>query len=374
MNESRGNAQTRFPLLDILRGFAILGVVYCHLIALVVSEPKFETGSKNENFIYFMQLGRYGVELFFFISGYLLSKLYAPAEQTFSFKQFLARRLFRILPLWVLFGVLGFLEFRFFNFGPWVGLSSSPNDYLGIGVMTLTFSLYFSSKYWSLIPGGWSIQTEIFQYYLFPWLKKTSTRYQSIICLIWLYLIINFLKPLFPNYSIPWNVITAVQNLSLVPSVLFFLAGIIIAEINWDSIRIEDFQRHLKERYFLVVTVLISLSLSFFTNQVQRNIAEGIFMVLLYSTLASFFSNFSTLRKIFSWIGTHSYFIYFFHFQVILLLAHFAKVRESNPFYGNLYLETLSLLILVMILCVPMAELSMRLLEKPLIRYGHRIS
>ena len=170
------NDQNRYSFLDVLRGFAILGVVYCHLIALVVSNPTLNSDSKNENFVYFLQLGRYGVELFFFISGYLLSKLYDPSSADFTHRRFLSRRFFRILPLWTIFGILGFLEFRLFGLGPWVGLDIGSTEYLKIAIMTLSFTLFASSKYWSLIPGGWSIQTEIFQYYLFPWLKKSSSR------------------------------------------------------------------------------------------------------------------------------------------------------------------------------------------------------
>ena len=84
--------------LDALRAIAIFAVIIFHL-----------GGSWNRmgliqetNFVFRVtQTGSFGVQLFFIISGYLLSLLYS--DSSFSMKQFIYRRMGRILPLWFIY-------------------------------------------------------------------------------------------------------------------------------------------------------------------------------------------------------------------------------------------------------------------------------
>lgn len=87
----------RFAGLDGLRAFSIGLVLFHHLPRL----PEGLLRSLQEN-------GRYGVSLFFVISGFLISSLLLREQQTFgkiSFKRFFARRALRLFPLY--YGMLG---------------------------------------------------------------------------------------------------------------------------------------------------------------------------------------------------------------------------------------------------------------------------
>ena len=53
--------------IDVLRGLAILGVVLVHTMQTTNS---LLVGDRSVAFTYLIELGRYGVEVFFFISGW----------------------------------------------------------------------------------------------------------------------------------------------------------------------------------------------------------------------------------------------------------------------------------------------------------------
>ena len=60
--------------LDVLRGLAIFGVVSVHSIH--TTDVFIAQSVKSSDFSFLMSLGKYGVELFFFLSGWLLASIY----------------------------------------------------------------------------------------------------------------------------------------------------------------------------------------------------------------------------------------------------------------------------------------------------------
>jgi peptidoglycan/LPS O-acetylase OafA/YrhL len=85
---------SREELIDVLRGLAIAGVISVH-----VAQTTLEGGSTVQSLF---SLGKYGVELFFIVSGYLLFKLYGSNRDSLS-KSYYLRRITRIYPLWIFF-------------------------------------------------------------------------------------------------------------------------------------------------------------------------------------------------------------------------------------------------------------------------------
>ncbi len=82
--------------LDAIRAVAILGVVVTHSIGLTTAE--------SSRLTQVLGLGRYGVQLFFILSGYLMSMLYADSLR-WSTPSFAIKRFGRIYPLYFLFAV-----------------------------------------------------------------------------------------------------------------------------------------------------------------------------------------------------------------------------------------------------------------------------
>src|SRR5271155_5059337 len=107
-------AQSRqhLPGLDGLRGIAILAVMCHHLMP-----PSFPLGLSGSvrgvviNFFYrFFYAGWWGVDLFFVLSGFLITRILLDAKgSAHYFGNFYARRSLRIFPLY--YGVLALLFF-----------------------------------------------------------------------------------------------------------------------------------------------------------------------------------------------------------------------------------------------------------------------
>lgn len=90
--------QQRYPYIDLLRGFAALWVVTCHVVAYREWPNFVPTG-----FGKLAQMGWVGVDLFFVISGFVIGKTAMAASRTGKpwRAHFAERRLRRIVPLYL---------------------------------------------------------------------------------------------------------------------------------------------------------------------------------------------------------------------------------------------------------------------------------
>ena len=366
----------RNNLLDILRGWAIFGVVICHIAGLVLNIRISESSDVNTNFFYALSLGRYGVEVFFFLSGFLLSQIYGNSVSVKSFKisKYWIRRILRIFPLWIIFWLIALLEFRIFNFGPWISDESKSGIFLA-SLMSITFTLYLSSKYWGLVPGGWSIQTEVFQYICFPFLRIKRWRLPLISILVFLHLAATFIDTQIPESAIVNNFFDSVMRLQVIPSIFFFALGIAIQEIYTEKFffTLEAVGKILLRNSWFIVLLVISFVFSGFNNQ-NHNVVEAFFILQLLVIFSILCARVLILNRFFTWLGQHSYFYYFMHFQVIMIMTKtgFLNFLLAQSFISNYYFLTALLFILTMIFVAPLAEASMRLIERPIIALGRK--
>lgn len=91
-----GTYRDKIPALDVLRGIAVLLVVLSHL-------PESFHGPKVLFLRLFFQIGHLGVELFFVLSGFLITRILLDyASNGYSLKTFWIRRAVRIFPIYYL--------------------------------------------------------------------------------------------------------------------------------------------------------------------------------------------------------------------------------------------------------------------------------
>jgi peptidoglycan/LPS O-acetylase OafA/YrhL len=99
-NKPRESTAGHMPVLDGIRGIAILAVLLFHFIA-----PENKEGFANAAVSWVFAYGSLGVDLFFILSGFLITGiLYDARTDQHYFRNFYMRRLLRIFPLY--YGVL----------------------------------------------------------------------------------------------------------------------------------------------------------------------------------------------------------------------------------------------------------------------------
>lgn len=362
--------------LDVIRGLAILSVVAVHSAqtsksALDAFGHQF---SVTESFlIEFAYLGQYGVELFFLLSGVLLAKIYG-RQRDFSLGNYTQRRLARILPLWYVFAIASFLLFLI-DRGWWKGLLEETQGGVTGQLAVVMSTLFFLT--WAIIPGtqdralagGWSIESEMAHYSLFPLIRDTSSK-----GLIFAIALCGFLASINDSIDertpILVEISSRLESLSIFTTLPFFLFGMLIA--NWGSVAPENFLSW-RNLPFLVfsTTGLFLLLLNDLPYGIVREaaifvfLAYGVSFVMLKSTWIS--SKLSTL-------GKYSFFIYFFHFYVVSGLVYFQPQIVESSFFLHLVELPITFLFLhflyfsiALVLSHYLGSLSYRYFEKPFI-------
>jgi len=162
----------KYGYIDSIRGIAILMVIFLHTGQRVDGLGMWLVGLSG--------YGQMGVQLFFVASAYTLCLSWlGRTDEPNKTRDFFIRRFFRIAPLYylgiVLYAGISVGESLFDGNGAVVGYQYSPINVLAN--VLLIHGLYPPANN-VIVPGGWSIGTEVIFYALFPLLifvlsKKT---------------------------------------------------------------------------------------------------------------------------------------------------------------------------------------------------------
>lgn len=159
--EVAGPGHRHLPALDGLRGLAILLVLVSHLMLF-----NDRTGSRlGDSLSALRGLGWVGVDLFFVLSGFLITGiLYDTLRDPRYFRSFYMRRFLRIFPLYY-----GFLFFMML-LGHWQHIAWGGRQYVLLGYMQNTGLWFpvtdFHPGMWADLDHFWSLAVEE-QFYLF---------------------------------------------------------------------------------------------------------------------------------------------------------------------------------------------------------------
>lgn len=159
------NTIEHVAIMDGLRGIAILAVVWYHFYGLSQLAPVLDIGTMRLDFTFIPESGYLGVELFFFLSGFVLYYPYArsilsgaPAPTTAAYTY---RRAIKILPSYYLSLIL------IVGLGPWLFFPSS--DQLHQFLTHVAFVYNFDSNGIVAINAVyWSLAIEVQFYVIFP--------------------------------------------------------------------------------------------------------------------------------------------------------------------------------------------------------------
>lgn len=357
--------QHRIASLDVLRAVAVLGVVTTHTSAFTMSKTSSAAGLAISTIF---SSGRLGVEVFFFMSGFLLSTIYesntlGPKDYSSVTRVFVAARFFRIWPLWIAFAVI------------WSGIymvEGKDLNWIAQGVLlSLLFCLWVSPLHYdSFLPGSWSIQIEVILYCIFWLLKGRSLRF-----LVAVVVSVNILGVLVSTADLgSTGILESVRRLTLNTGVNFFILGQICARLSGDFLSDASSRvLSLKKAFGTIEVWLITLWLiSFlFSPALYGNPIEAIGFLCLSIFVSTVLLRSEQLKTVFGYIGRRSYFVFFAHFVVL----HLVSSQLSSPTSDWIaFLATPVTMFTVLGICLLFSEVSFRVFERPLMRFARSIT
>lgn len=360
---------TKLYGLDHLRAIAITYVFLFHYFILSGGQPLWLPG--------FAKFGWTGVDLFFVLSGFLISsQLFAEIkqQQTFSFKQFFLKRFFRIVPAFAVTVALYFCVpfFREKESLPplWKFLTFTQNIGLNIkdyGTFSHAWSLCVEEHFYLLLP------LMLLLLLHFKWLKKAY----------WLLIIFFLVGFVIRVYSFNHLYFTKIENDN---SWLYWykyiyyptynrldglLAGVSIAAVYRFTPML--WNRIVQYGNYFVVIGLSVLTGAYFLCYDQTTFAASVFgfplvaigygfIVIAAVSPACFLYKLNS--KVTTFIATLSYGIY---------LTHKAVIHMTQELLSDFRLDGNLMLVICTLACIASAYVLHLLVEKPFMKLRSRL-
>lgn len=356
------------PDIDVLRAFAVISVIIFHI---------------NENLL---PGGFVGVDIFFVISGYLISKIIYKEilNKSFSFKLFYARRIKRILPtLYTMLFILGGLGLFILPSGTMNNLKLSESINSNIFYVYNFYLLHNSNGYFDnpenqqFLLHTWSLAVEEQFYLIFPVIlilcNKLIRNRRTFVGLIGFLTITSLIYSIYYSYN---NQLIAYYML---PSRAFeLLIGVMISIFEIMHLSGIDNSNKVKpNKYAHLFSIIGVLMMCFSLFIINKNCPFPGFVALLPTIGAACFilggcysnkfNQFLSKEKTFIFIGILSYSLYIWHWPIL------AIYRFENPM-DNISLPIgILLLLIIFVISVFNYFLIENRIRKMLINYKNTI-
>jgi len=304
-------------------------------------------------------------------------------ESKLSLKAYSARRLGRILPLGYMFPLFSFILYIFLNMGNWKSLLDFTGGGISGHIAIAISALFFIT--WAIIPGvaadqrvvggGWSIESEVTHYALFPFVRKLSS-----LNLILIISISGFLAS-FNDFSIAnipslKELAMRLEALSIFTTLPFFLAGLLL--VGWDQAALK---KSLTWKYLLFwIMSLTGWGLLLFNRVPYGEVCKAVGFVIFAFGASYVLEKSRLLSKAISKVGKFSYFIYFFHFYVIAVFYELQPIITSSVIFLGVSNSPLAFAILhsayfciALLLSLALGALSYKYFEGPILSRVRRI-
>jgi peptidoglycan/LPS O-acetylase OafA/YrhL len=284
----------------------------------------------------FVQNGFVFVNVFFLISGFILTYNYFDRGASLDKREFWLARFSRLYPVYLLVLIISMkmvqLEWQARPAGQfWAGMILSPMLLQGLSPTLATF--------WNTV--AWTLSCEVVFYAAFPWLirlpwPRKPSRLIFLILLFWignmlpsqLYLHLNpdhLTEPVTRYTSTTW---IRFLKYTPLPYACTFLAGMALARLQVVTTITQ------RQRFAIAAAALAALGVFFYriSPHVPYLVMHGGLLLPLFAAMIFGLSGSHPISSIFAWkpillIGESSYCLYLLHFNVYLLL-HLYHIPE----------------------------------------------
>lgn len=355
--------QSKIQSIQILRGLAAMAVAIYHLKEFTVPEVPFK-GILD----FFFMNGAAGVNLFFIISGFIM--VHITQRRTYNASgigSFLFKRFIRIWPTYAVITIIyAFLTFKFRIHWEikniiysllFIPLNAEPPPHFG----------------YSTLPVGWSLNYEIYFYFIIG-ICLLFTTYRWIVFSVIMLATLVFVPSLSGHFTLDPdqsnNFVNPYLNMITNPIIWNFVYGIIIG-LLFSNHKSNDFLSKLFSNKLLTASVIIlacwQYLSGFFGGLGANEWGIGMFFLLLAFI---FYTNYH--QSVFpNWmvrLGDMSFSLYLLHLPTHLLIKEIF-IRLGYPIYA----KGMSMFLLSLMMTIIFSSLSYTYLETKFSNYLKRI-
>ena len=320
--------------IDALRGISILAVLFHHL--------EFEK-------LYFFSGGYLGVDIFFVISGYLITSIIIKEidySDNFSFKSFYIRRIRRLFPA-LLFMLICVSAVSYFFL--------LPKELIHYLYSLLSSIFYFSNfffHYSGIKYGALASETELL---IHTWSLSIEEQFYIFFPIIF-YLFYRNLKNKIIIFIVILFLISLIFSTSIVnsnPSFNFYMLFSRIFELSFGSIlalvKLKQNSKITKFSNYLVLagTFLIFFSFFYFSKDTLHPSLLTLIPVIGSGMIIFFYNDNSIFKKLFTnkylvYIGLISYSLYLWHWPVLAITKNIIMINDNLKFFLLVVILTFS--------------------------------
>ena len=317
--------RTRSYGIDLARSIAIVGVVLIH------------SGSFAN--------GRFGVQLFFLVSGYLLADL-----GNLSSRDFLIRRAFRLFPL---YWIILIIFYR--------------GDFHSIWQLMASLSL-IQGIHWVFysIPGAWSISNEWLFSLLLPFFRRAKKN--QLIGLIALSWSSQFLASFFVHRWGGLLTTDSVEMAALKVWVNTFNPAINLAFLLIGVGLKRGYIPILKNKLIGLLIIILGQALGYFVGHDLLFMWPPILWAI-FSICLDWSPRYQILKFAINFIGQRTYGIFFIHFIILEYVKSNGVIKNVPEEFG---LQNILIFLLTLGISALLSEVSWRFIENPSIKFSKR--
>lgn len=348
------NKNIKYKSVDCIRGYLSLGVYFYHFV-VSIQYLKIKILIPHKTYFSINNCGIFSVFIFFIITSFLFFGKFLDCNfKNFNWKNFLISRIFRLLPMFIFYGIIATFLYFVVNNNKILGYEKITN-YLKFFLKLFDFSILEIDKneIYNVFGILWTLKIEYYFYLSLPliFLLYKVIKSQKIASMIFIGILVLLDFYEYGIYSF---------------AICYFLLGMLASFIVRDKKFTLFFLR--KDVGFLIMAI-------FLINLFLNNDNAGFSIIILGLFFFVVAVNNSIIIKIFDkkisyFLSNISYSVYLNHSIVLYLIL---KIIGDELVINMNFIELSLLSLTVLIYIIIFSDITFRLIEKPFIEFGNKL-